>query len=127
MIGIGKDDRSSGRVFQLVKRDRSAVDEHFGMSSVGWGQVEGLARKDVAEQPQANLRTRQGAQVIGMDTEASSGGRFQFDEAPLIGQCSPIDWQVPHARQAMRSEEQKTELQALMRIWYAVYCLKKKK
>src|SRR3546814_7344974 len=72
------------------------------MSSVGWGQVEGLARKDVAEQPQANLRTRQGAQVIGMDTEASSGGSFQFDEAPLIGQCSPIDWQVPHARPAMR-------------------------
>src|SRR3546814_11074800 len=72
------------------------------MSSVGWGQWEGLARKDVAEQPQANLRTRQGAQVIGMDTEASSGGSFQFDEAPLIGQCSPIDWQVPHARTAMR-------------------------
>src|SRR3546814_21017047 len=72
------------------------------MSSVGWGQVEGLARKDVAEQPQANLRTRQGAQVLGMDTEASSGGSFQFDEAPLIGQCSPIDWQVPHARPAMR-------------------------
>src|SRR3546814_17735624 len=72
------------------------------MSSVGWGQVEGLARKDVAEQPQANLRTRQGAQVIGMDTEARSGGSFQFDEAPLIGQCSPIDWQVPHARPAIR-------------------------
>src|SRR3546814_12060034 len=69
-----------------------------------WGQVEGLARKDVAEQPQANLRTRQGAQVIGMDTEASSGGSSQFDEAPLIGQCSPIDWQVPHARPAMRGD-----------------------
>src|SRR3546814_2576871 len=107
------------------------------MSSVGWGQVEGLARKDVAEQPQANLRTRQGAQVIGMDTEASSGGSFQFDEAPLIGQCSPIDWQVPHARQAMRvdagrkvqqgrSEEQTSELQSLMRSSYAVSCLQKK-
>src|SRR3546814_6500976 len=94
------------------------------MSSVGWGQVEGLARKDVAEQPQANLRTRQGAQVIGMDTEASSGGSFQFDEAPLIGQCSPIDWQVPHARP--RSEEHTSELQSLMRISYAVYCLKQK-
>src|SRR3546814_12421068 len=80
IIGIGKDDRSSGRVFQLVKRDRSAVDEHFGMSSVGWGQVEGLARKDVAEQPQANLRTRQGAQVIGMDTEASKIGRASCRE-----------------------------------------------
>src|SRR3546814_20448464 len=72
------------------------------MSSVGWGQVEGLARKDVAEQPQANLRTRQGAQVIAMDTEPSSGGSFQFDEAPLIGQCSPIDLQVPPPRPAMR-------------------------
>src|SRR3546814_11296431 len=70
IIGIGKDDRSSGRVFQLVKRDRSAVDEHFGMSSVGWGQVEGLARKDVAEQPQDNLRTRQGAQGIGIDRKS---------------------------------------------------------
>src|SRR3546814_2107813 len=119
------------------------------MSSVGWGQVEGLARKDVAEQPQANLRTRQGAQVIGMDTEASSGGSFQFDEVPLIGQRSPMDWQVPHARPAMRvdagrkvqpgfgsiaidgprltqatrSEEHTSELQSLMRISYAVFCL----
>src|SRR3546814_8966527 len=33
----------------------------------------------------------------------------------------------PHVWQAMRSEEHTSELQSLMRISYAVFCLKKKK
>src|SRR3546814_10241890 len=34
---------------------------------------------------------------------------------------------LPYGRQAMRSEEHTSELQSLMRISYAVFCLKKKK
>src|SRR3546814_5186240 len=34
---------------------------------------------------------------------------------------------IPMVRQAMRSEEHTSELQSLMRISYAVFCLKKKK
>src|SRR3546814_10455242 len=40
-----------------------------------------------------------------------------------------LEWirQSPRARQAKRSEEHTSELQSLMRISYAVFCLKKKK
>src|SRR3546814_2694257 len=36
-------------------------------------------------------------------------------------------WLPPLRRQGVRSEEHKSELQLLMRISYAVFCLKKKK
>src|SRR3546814_5218370 len=36
-------------------------------------------------------------------------------------------WRQKHGRRAGRSEEHTSELQSLMRISYAVFCLKKKK
>src|SRR3546814_7712850 len=46
------------------------------------------------------------------------------DPAPLLeGQCRPGD----ERHDAGRSEEHTSELQSLMRISYAVFCLKKKK
>src|SRR3546814_1867214 len=42
------------------------------------------------------------------------------DEAVLLGVCSSADEQL------LRSEEHTSELQSLMRISYAVFCLKKK-
>src|SRR3546814_5693776 len=52
-----------------------------------------------------------------------------FDRAPhfsncLITQTSP---QPPPGNAVVRSEEHTSELQSLMRISYAVFCLKKKK
>src|SRR3546814_9818304 len=38
-----------------------------------------------------------------------------------------LDDQIPDAPPALRSEEQTSELQSLMRISYAVFCLKKKR
>src|SRR3546814_1329929 len=37
------------------------------------------------------------------------------------------NWQFGHVLQGYRSEEHTSELQSLMRISYAVFCLKKKK
>src|SRR3546814_5375043 len=45
---------------------------------------------------------------------------------PFAGGRSSIVWTLPDAR-AARSEEHTSELQSLMRIPYAVFCLKKKK
>src|SRR3546814_6744150 len=39
----------------------------------------------------------------------------------------PGDWSPEEQLQALRSEEHTSELQSLMRISYAVFCLKKKK
>src|SRR3546814_8156626 len=46
--------------------------------------------------------------------------------APSIAKCSPCLLK-PNARPTRRSEEHTSELQSLMRISYAVFCLKKKK
>src|SRR3546814_1604104 len=49
------------------------------------------------------------------DVQIAIGDRWRADAHRLVGQ--------PH----MRSEEHTSELQSLMRISYAVFCLKKKK
>src|SRR3546814_10355630 len=43
------------------------------------------------------------------------------------GQCQFVELSRWSLRQGMRSEEHTSELQSLMRISYAVFCLKKKK
>src|SRR3546814_3936952 len=43
-----------------------------------------------------------------------------------IGICPSCSRSNPHPRTAARSEEHTSELQSLMRISYAVFCLKKK-
>src|SRR3546814_1803853 len=48
-----------------------------------------------------------------------AGGRVDHDPEPVVGKV--VDDQV------VRSEEHTSELQSLMRISYAVFCLKKKK
>src|SRR3546814_3467760 len=45
-----------------------------------------------------------------------------------VNEKTPREWKVDHRfRAAWRSEEHTSELQSLMRISYAVFCLKKKK
>src|SRR3546814_6519685 len=47
---------------------------------------------------------------------------------PHGGVMTVIEYEgIPRDRHAMRSEEHTSELQSLMRISYAVFCLKKKK
>src|SRR3546814_3332755 len=58
-------------------------------------------------------------------TENSNSLRGHFREAD---QGDKHDWQVQKAwSKTIRSEEHTSELQSLMRISYAVFCLKKKK
>src|SRR3546814_3089642 len=47
---------------------------------------------------------------------------------PVDGQYAPVRWvqRVPGTALRVRSEEHTSELQSLMRISYAVFCLKKK-
>src|SRR3546814_5953822 len=74
-----------------------------------------------------------------VDTAAPGAGRAQgstrTSPAPAAGistERSPLSqrrWTVPHCHPVLagnRSEEHTSELQSLMRISYAVFCLKKK-
>src|SRR3546814_1289735 len=55
-----------------------------------------------------------------------SGGRAALDGRPCHRRVAPVDRQARAAIDAQRSEEHTSELQSLMRISYAVFCLKKK-
>src|SRR3546814_6124220 len=50
-----------------------------------------------------------------------------FDDHFRKRRAGPIDWRGNGGDGAARSEEHTSELQSLMRISYAVFCLKKKK
>src|SRR3546814_8075030 len=64
---------------------------------------------------------------------SARGFRRSYRRAPPSGSAAPAEQaatdleQVADAHLAIRSEEHTSELQSLMRISYAVFCLKKKK
>src|SRR3546814_4355789 len=63
-----------------------------------------------------------------VDREARSGRGERFvPDLPFRMRPESIDPAVADAAAATRSEEHMSELQSLMRISYAVFCLKKKK
>src|SRR3546814_8883961 len=68
-------------------------------------------------------RLRGGRRGFGVTSWPATLGRYAIGSASL--QAIALRW---HSRQTLgRSEEHTSELQSLMRISYAVFCLKKKK
>src|SRR3546814_3150938 len=58
---------------------------------------------------------------------AVSSQRWPIGGSPCTGWSPWISTSAHHAASVARSEEHTSELQSLMRISYAVFCLKKKK
>src|SRR3546814_8161566 len=52
--------------------------------------------------------------------------RHPGDDEPAMGAGQPLSRRLFHPQYSGRSEEHTSELQSLMRISYAVFCLKKK-
>src|SRR3546814_9404082 len=71
----------------------------------------------------SRLRHREAADVLARDQPGQVFG-FLFGIAPA---ADLVDAEVGMRAVAERSEEHPSELQSLMRISYAVFCLKKKK
>src|SRR3546814_6861818 len=66
--------------------------------------------------------------TAGGPGQAEARGRpFSFLQAALFQWVNPKAWVIALSAVATRSEEHTSELQSLMRISYAVFCLKKKK
>src|SRR3546814_5975297 len=79
-------------------------------------------------QRHAFLRAELGERGVGVgcDHAAPAAARGQCGEKALLSRLAVDDHH--HSRVArVRSEEHTSELQSLMRISYAVFCLKKKK
>src|SRR3546814_8915834 len=68
------------------------------------------------------------ASVRVRDINEPIGGMTQLLQRYVAESGNPIDWPALDFHTiAARSEEQTSELQSLMRISYAVFCLKKKR
>src|SRR3546814_1391295 len=64
--------------------------------------------------------------VIGQGGQDLVGDALLGAQAPEAGVGALVDERRQHERPGERSEEHTSELQSLMRISYAVFCLKKK-
>src|SRR3546814_6927341 len=71
---------------------------------------------------QAEFRTAALARFDAQD--ANKDGQVTAEERQAAREAKRAEWQ---AKRTERSEEHTSELQSLMRISYAVFCLKKKK
>src|SRR3546814_9921203 len=88
-----------------------------------------------APQPALVLDDVAGADRVAVDLHWGSSGKGVVRKRAEANSL-PLEWQRPSWRRrparplaatAVRSEEHTSELQSLMRISYAVFCLKKKK
>src|SRR3546814_10731317 len=68
------------------------------------------------------VHSPEGATALGIDTGARAAMRGQLSDRSPAGVAA-----LAETLKADRSEEHTSELQSLMRISYAVFCLKKKK
>src|SRR3546814_7379898 len=87
-------------------------------------QLSAMPLDDVLDDRQPQSRAADRTRPSGIDSIESLG-----QPGEMLGRNSLplILYRQPHHRRAVRSEEHTSELQSLMRISYAVFCLKKKK
>src|SRR3546814_2209691 len=72
---------------------------------------------------------RKGVVQIGADadlTVVDMNRKVEFRHEDMLSKAGHTSWVGMKAKGAARSEEHTSELQSLMRISYAVFCLKKK-
>src|SRR3546814_8578370 len=104
----------------LARGDREPRPPHHPDEDRGIGARQGKRRRVEGPARHAPVRTRQSRTAVGR-TDAKVAGREGQD--PRRGE----DQGRARRRARPRSEEHTSELQSLMRISYAGFCLKKKK
>src|SRR3546814_7903518 len=88
-------------------------------------RLEIAARKGLARSPGLGRRLKPGEHVLG---QQPVGGDLAADDGQCVARLMHVKPPVAAClARVLRSEEHTSELQSLMRISYAVFCLKKKK
>src|SRR3546814_4924375 len=96
--------------------DFSVIDEDYDSFLVGRGLPAGDAMRGEIDDEDLDLQAHQGLAHMITSREGASFARLAKDV-----------FLIPVFGGQFRSEEHTSELQSLMRISYAVFCLKKKK
>src|SRR3546814_14046194 len=116
----------------LENPDRALAVEGVALAGIGIGDHRDIGRIDDLLQPRADLAEAEEAE-IGDACAARDGAAAGVHHVEAGGLHEPRREAVIDARRQDhvvafdRSEEHTSELQSLMRISYAVFCLKKKK
>src|SRR3546814_4117909 len=76
--------------------------------------------------PQELARLRAPALLSGVETQDAADDQHRDGEIGIPAENQLVQ-EIVHRPASLRSEEHTSELQSLMRISYAVFCLKKKK
>src|SRR3546814_3599875 len=79
---------------------------------------------EIVSDDDGNERSRPLSDADGNPVHSQEALRIREDTLELLGAMPPI---APALDAVIRSEEHTSELQSLMRISYAVFCLKQKK
>src|SRR3546814_2863233 len=119
---------------QIVDTVQAAVDTP-GATTVSAHTLFDIVRK-LPEGSQVSLSAAEGKMQVNAGRARFSLQALPRDDFPVIAEGDlPVSFELPAAtliqiidktRFAIRSEEHKSELQSLMRISYAVFCLKNK-
>src|SRR3546814_8471600 len=78
-----------------------------------------LARTGLSPRPEVGQQVKLTTHWFGVEITVDVGGTQVIEKALIDAQSVPV--------MVVKSEEHTSELQSLMRISYAVFCLKKKK
>src|SRR3546814_10512081 len=84
-----------------------------------------LGRAELPQRPAGDAQ--QAAQSVGGQAGRNMGPKVKTQHEALVALAPAARGGKQHVLAAQRSEEHTSELQSLMRISYAVFCLKKKK
>src|SRR3546814_9980796 len=136
--GPDYDGRAGGGVVVMTLRRLAPLDDRTGLRAVDAHRLEHLRRQNL---PHAALQRQPAVAEAAIGRPARTlGAQVQqpADAVPKLREqeaAAVPDVGIVHAelmpmiaqRQRLRSEEHTSELQSLMRISYAVFCLKKKK
>src|SRR3546814_5126414 len=114
-------DVCSSDLFKNGNFDRVKPIENFGQGGLGaWELAIRHDSADLSETPTARAGNKAHSWTAGLNWYWNPNMKLQFNYIRFSGDNTPLD---PVG--AIRSEEHTSELQSLMRISYAVFCLKK--
>src|SRR3546814_7044895 len=126
MVRTGEE-KSKGISCLVIEKDTPGLSFGAPEKKLGWNASP--TAQVMFEDCRVPVENRVGAEGDGFRFAMAGldGGRLNIGACSLGGAQRCLDEAIAYTKDRQRSEEHTSELQSLMRISYAVFCLKKKK